>query len=87
MSPVFIPAHVRATRDLTEFYEKSPEEMSRYELAELEKLLKMTDEEREAWEQLEFEQRMQANQFDDDGNQLSVVDQYKHTEDYLSVQK
>jgi succinate dehydrogenase flavin-adding protein (antitoxin of CptAB toxin-antitoxin module) len=50
MSPVYIPAHTRATRDLTEFYEKSPEEMSRYELAELEKLLKMTDEEREAWE-------------------------------------
>ena len=32
MSAVYTPASIRATTDLTEFYEKGPSEMSRYEL-------------------------------------------------------
>lgn len=33
---VYHPLHVRQTVDLSEFYEKPPQEMSRYELQELE---------------------------------------------------
>ena len=32
MPAVYTPAHIRATRDLSQFYEKPPSEMSRYEL-------------------------------------------------------
>ena len=39
VSPVFTPAHVKANRDLSEFYEKRPGEMSRYELADLERII------------------------------------------------
>lgn len=42
---MYVPAHVRATTDLSEFYIKSPHEMSRYELKELERVLAMTEEE------------------------------------------
>ena len=44
MSPIYVPAHIRATTDLSEFYEKAPQEMSRYELKELERILMMTEE-------------------------------------------
>lgn len=44
MTPIFTPAHVRATTDLSEFYEKPPQEMSRYELNHLEHVLNMTEE-------------------------------------------
>jgi hypothetical protein len=29
---MYTPAHIRASSDMTEFYEKAPHEMSRYEL-------------------------------------------------------
>ena len=45
MPAVYVPAHIRATTDLSEFYEKAPQEMSRYELKELERVLMMTEEE------------------------------------------
>lgn len=85
VNPIYIPAHIKATRDLSEFYEKSPEEMSRYELEELEKILKMTEEEREAYESLELNQQMAAVQFDEDGNQLTVVEQFKLTDQYKHI--
>lgn len=46
-----MPAHLRATTDMTEFYEKPPQEMSRYELADLEKFLR----DKEIEEQLRME--------------------------------
>lgn len=40
---MYIPAHVKATTDLSEFYEKAPHEMSRYELQELEKIMMLRE--------------------------------------------
>jgi len=40
---IWAPAHIRATNDLSEFYEKPPHEMSRYELEELEKIMRETE--------------------------------------------
>lgn len=36
---MYMPAHLRATTDMTLFYEKPPAEMSRYELQQLEEVL------------------------------------------------
>jgi hypothetical protein len=44
MPTVYVPAHVRATTDLSEFYEKAPSEMSRYELKELERYMALSEE-------------------------------------------
>ena len=35
-----MPTHVKATEDMSKYYIKSPQEMSRYELAELEQELR-----------------------------------------------
>ena len=65
MPAVWTPAHVRATTDLSEFYEKSPAEMSRYELQELERILKM--------EELgEEEEETGLTNVDEDGNIISA---------------
>ena len=65
MPAVWTPAHVRATTDLSEFYEKSPAEMSRYELQELERILKM--------EELgEEEEETGPTNVDEDGNIISA---------------
>lgn len=53
---MYMPAHLRVTTDLTQFYEKPPQEMSRYELGELEKLLR----EKEIEEQLRLERGSDA---------------------------
>ena len=44
ISPIYVPANIRSSTDLSEFYEKAPYEMSRYELKELERVLMMTEE-------------------------------------------
>ena len=62
---VWVPAQIKATRDLSEFYEKPPQEMSRYELEELERLLMMTEEEREA--DLIAQSKLEP-MFDEEGN-------------------
>lgn len=41
---MYTPAHVRATTDMSLMYEKPPSEMSRYELQDLEKMMKYEDE-------------------------------------------
>lgn len=41
---VWAPAHLRATTDFSEFYEKPPHEMSRYELEQLEQLMREYEE-------------------------------------------
>lgn len=44
-SAVFVPVNVRATTDLTKYYIKSPAEMTRLELADLERELRELEEE------------------------------------------
>lgn len=80
---VWVPAHIKATRDLSEFYEKPPAEMSRYELQELERLLLQTDEEREA-EQLDAAKTEAV--YDEHGNQLSNEEIFKMTDEYKEIQ-
>lgn len=41
---IYMPANSRAVVDQSEFYIKTPQEMSRYEIAELERELRMLDE-------------------------------------------
>lgn len=41
---MYTPAHVRATTDMSLMYEKPPSEMSRYELQELEQMMKEQEE-------------------------------------------
>ena len=40
ISPIYMPAHVKAKEDQSKYYIKSPQEMSRYELADLERELR-----------------------------------------------
>jgi len=42
---MYCPAHLKATTDFSEFYEKAPAEMSRYELQELGEILRLEEEE------------------------------------------
>lgn len=44
---IYVPLHVRVTQDLTKYYIKSPNEMTRAELGELEKELREIEEEAE----------------------------------------
>lgn len=66
MSPVYVPAHIRANTDLSRFYEKAPQEMSRYELKELERVLLMTEEEK-----VEESERISKEIFDKHGHHLT----------------
>ena len=43
INPVWMPAHVKVSTDHSKWYVKSPQEMSRYELAELEQELREMD--------------------------------------------
>jgi hypothetical protein len=49
-SAIFVPVNVRATVDLTKYYIKSPNEMTRPELAQLERELREIEEEEEEME-------------------------------------
>lgn len=76
---VFTPAHIKATRDLSQFYEKPPSEMSRYELQELEKMLVMTEEEKE------FDASKIEPEYDEFGNQIDPLLLFKETEEYSQI--
>ena len=39
-TPIYMPAHIKANEDMSKYYIKTPDQMSRYELAELEKELR-----------------------------------------------
>ena len=41
---MYMPAHIKATEDQSKYYMKTPQEMSRYEIAELEREFKELDE-------------------------------------------
>lgn len=82
MPKVWIPAHVRATTDLSEFYEKYPHEMSRYELKELEKTLMMSEEDaaRES-------ERLAQQVLDEHGQDLGPEEAYKLSDEYKGLQE
>ena len=64
---VYTPAHTRQTTDMTEFYEKTPNEMSRYELQDLEKFMK----ENYLGEEVEHsEEESDGDVYDEDGNPI-----------------
>lgn len=77
ISPIYVPANVRATTDLSEFYEKAPQEMSRYELKELERILMMTEEDIAA-----ETDKMTKELHDKYGDNLSPEEVYKLTDEY-----
>lgn len=68
---MYIPAHVKATTDLSEFYEKSPHEMSRYELQELEKIMMLRENDQEP-EGRESETNIEM--FDENGEPLTKLE-------------
>ena len=41
---IYMPAHAKATLDISKYYLKTPQEMSRHEIAKLEQMLKDIDE-------------------------------------------
>lgn len=82
MPTMYVPAHVRATTDLSEFYEKAPQEMSRYELKELERVLTMTEEEAARESEL-----LSQKVYDEHGYDLSPEEAYKLTDEYKGLQE
>jgi len=44
MSAIYMPKNVKIAEDHSKYYIKTPQEMSRYEIAELERELRMLDE-------------------------------------------
>ena len=60
---MWVPAKVKATEDLSQFYEKPPSEMSRYELQELEKAMRLEREDSSASAVIEEDEPV----FDKDG--------------------
>ena len=66
---MYTPAHIRATSDLSEFYEKAPHEMSRYELQELEKIMMLKENEELVDEKAEVKEVL-----DENGEPLSKLD-------------
>ena len=78
---MWIPAKVKASEDLSQFYEKPPSEMSRYELQELEKAMRIEREDSSATTMIEEDEPV----FDKDGNQLTKLEAYKLTDEFLST--
>ena len=76
---VWAPAHIRARTDFSEFYEKPPQDMSRYELEELEKIMKQAEEGEDDQDQIDDIE----DEYDEDGNLIDKLAQYKQTEQYL----
>lgn len=65
---MYVPAHVKQTVDLSLFYEKAPQDMSRYELQELERYMKESEENIE---------------IDEGGNRLSKEDSLQESPEFL----
>jgi len=84
---MYVPTHVRANVDMSEFYMKPPHEMSRYELQKLERFLRLDDEgmllEPEA---AEFHIKEELQQFDENGEPLSKEEIFKQTHDFKEIQ-
>ena len=67
---IWTPAHVRANNDLSEFYEKPPQEMSRYELEELEKIMREIE---EGGDEEEIDEGEIKEEYDADGNLIDKL--------------
>jgi len=78
MPTMYMPAHLRATTDLTEFYEKPPQDMSRYELQELEHMMRLAENNEEEAE----DETLAVEQLDEDGNPISKLDLFRATDEF-----
>lgn len=74
---------MRATTDLSLFYEKPPSEMSRYELQELERLIRLED------EGLVEEESLPEGipEFDENGEPVSKEFIAKQTDEFKDLQR
>lgn len=79
---MYTPAHIRQTLDLTEFYEKPPSQMSRYELQELEQALK-----EEEMEESEEEEEEEEIVLDENGNPIDKEVLWRQTDEYKEVRE
>ena len=79
MPTMYTPANLRAVTDFSEFYEKPPHEMSRYELNELEKIIRIED-------GIDQEEIDLAPSVDADGNVIDKLVEFKKT-DYFHENK
>lgn len=79
MPTMYTPANLRAVTDFSEFYEKPPHEMSRYELNELEKIIRIED-------GLDQEEEDLAPSIDEEGNIIDKLEEFKKSEYYFSNQ-
>ena len=77
---MYMPAHLRASTDMTLFYEKAPQEMSRYELGELEKVLR----DKEVEEQLRLERGSDAETSEDELDATDMAELMK-TPDHFEI--
>jgi hypothetical protein len=77
MPTMYTPAHLRSTTDLTEFYEKPPQEMSRYELQELEHMMRLAENNEEDENDIEA-----LEEFDEDGNSVSKLELFRASEEF-----
>ena len=77
MPTMYTPAHLRSTTDLTEFYEKPPQEMSGYELQELEHMMRLAENNEDDEDDEEPQEA-----FDEDGNAISKLELFRATEEF-----
>ena len=83
MPAMYTPASIRATTDFSAFYEKSPAEMSRYELQELERLIIES-------QSTEVDQELlsaHAPEYDENGVEISVEDEFIKTDEFKDLQE
>ena len=76
---MYTPANLRAVTDFSEFYEKPPHEMSRYELNELEKIIRIED-------GLDQEEEDLTPTVDEDGNIIDKIEEFKKSDYYFENQ-
>lgn len=76
---MYTPANVRATTDMSQMYIKPPSEMSRYELQELEKIMRM--EEEGILEECDWDKTI----IGEDGEPLSKLDVFKLSEEFQNT--
>ena len=77
---MYTPAHIKQTTDMSLFYEKPPSEMSRYELQELETLLRELEEGDENTSDEEEEEVT----YDDEGNIIERLVLFKQTDEFMN---
>ena len=76
MPTMYTPANLRAVTYFSEFYEKPPHEMSRYELNELEKIIRIED-------GIDQEEEELTPSVDAEGNVVDKLEEFKKTDYYF----